>query len=207
MASKTKLTGDSSNALFALIARIIECSQQGEPDLINALGLPYDLVHRLENLGPSQILSVTSRYFRDRDPLSIYNIDLEYLQVLTKDEVERGGSRDYRIDEFISLRASKRMLEKFFGMRGSNISTRKTIMEIPALESKSRACTSDETRRIFDSWMATKHLSDIIDRYLLTAKLSQCPLFKVEAFVKTLGNPEDTLINKSQNNNLEASYG
>jgi hypothetical protein len=200
MASKSKMRGDSSNAMFTLLARVVECSKEGEPELMNSLGLSCELVHELEKLGPDQLLTITARYFRDKDPLSIYNIDMGFLCLLTTDELKRGGHRDRRMDEYISHHASKQMLERFFGTRGTNISTRKSVLKTPKLPNRSKACTQEESRKIFDSWQATRFCDDIIDRYLLTAKLCQLPLFKIEAFVQTIEKVESARTLKTVSN-------
>lgn len=193
MANKTKLTGDSCSALFSLFARIVECSRGGDPDIIRALGLPFDFVQRLENLGPDQMLSVASRYFLDKDPLSIFNIDMSSLERLVSDEIARSGYRDRRSDEYIRLQASKAMMGKFFGMRGGDISTRKAVLNVDRPEVRTKACTLEESNQIFDAWQATKRMPDIVDRYLFTARISGCPLYKVEAFVQSMESVEASL--------------
>lgn len=183
MAVESKLKCDSSTTLFTLLARVLEGAREGEPEIMKELGIPLELVGMLEQLSPNQIMSLTNRYFRERSPLSIFNIDKDCLESLVTDEISRRGVRDRRVDEFIAHGATKTMLENFFGMRGTNISTRKAVLQIRRPETRSKKCTMAEKKLIFDIWQLTRGCTDEIDRYLMTAKITKIPLFKIEHHV------------------------
>ncbi|EIF42844.1 hypothetical protein DOK_11706 [gamma proteobacterium BDW918] len=193
MAGESKLKTESSTVLFTLLARLLESARDGEPDMMSELGIPPELVGMLEELSPGQIINLTNRYFRGRSPLSIFKICPKSLQSLVHDELDRCSIRDRRVDEFIQLGASKNMLEKFFGLRGTNISTRKAVLQISRPETRSKKCSMEEKKAIFDAWQLTRSCGDEIDRYLLTAKITGQPIFKIEHHVAETLRIEATL--------------
>jgi len=66
-----------------------------------------------------------------------------------------------------------------FGLRSTQVASRKRFLNVPTVKGRLPATTLDEQRRVYDSWLANIAIADNRQRMLVVAKSTGIPLSQI----------------------------
>ncbi len=171
-------------ALTALLVSVLESCRHGETGIHKVMGLDVDVIRELDCLKPDQITRVCHEYVCSTSGVDIYSVDANRMKLFINEAVADKRNLNL-IDDYLRHGASKQMMGDMFGWRSSQISFRKKILNIKKV-GRRFVVSEEEERRIYDSWLSHKSVSDERERYLLVSKETRTSLPKIYRVVRDI---------------------
>lgn len=178
MIVSNKIKDDSSRAIAALLFNILETCRQGDVDIASRLGLDIEAIRKLDKLKPDQIAHLSSSYMRDRCALDIFKLDVALLTRIIELAAADSETQEM-IDEFLVHGACKRMMGELFGLRSTQVASRKRFLNVPTIKGRLTVVSVEEERSIYDAWLAGIKTTDYRKRLLGVAKETELSLSKI----------------------------
>ncbi|BEH16640.1 STY4526/YPO1902 family pathogenicity island replication protein [Marinobacter shengliensis] len=178
MATNVKLKTESSRFLSTILVSALESCREGDFGLQEDLGLSLEAMQALDQLKADQIQSISENYVRDVPNLKWFPVDVSKLTRIIEIEA-REAQRYVMIDEFLRRGACKEMMAELFGLRSTQVASRKRFLNVPTVKGRLPATTLDEQRRVYDSWLANIAIADNRQRMLVVAKSTGIPLSQI----------------------------
>lgn len=178
MASSTKLKDESSRFISSLLLTALEGCQQGDMELAERLGLSIETMQKLDRLKADQIFSISGTYVRDSNALEVLTIDTKRISKII--ELAAQEKKQFEmIDEFLRRGACKTMMAELFGMRSTQVASRKKFLNLPTVKGRLPISTIEEQRKIYDAWLSSMNIPGIRERLLYVARKTGLSLSKV----------------------------
>ena len=178
MAINIRLKDDSSRFISSLLLSALEGCQQGDMELADKLGLSIETMQKLDSLKAEQIFSVSGNYVRDLCAFEFLNVDSMRISRII--EIAAEETKQYEmIDEFLRRGACKSMMAELFGIRSTQVASRKKFLNLPTVKGRLPASTLEEQHLIYDAWLASIKTADFRERLLYVAKNTGLSISKV----------------------------
>lgn len=178
MAASSKLKDESSRFISSLLLTALEGCQQGDMELANRLGLSIETMQKLDRLKADQIFSISGTYVRDSTALEVLTIDTHRISKII--ELAAQEMKQFEmIDEFLRRGACKTMMSELFGMRSTQVASRKKFLNLPTVKGRLPISTIEEQRKIYDAWLASINIPGLRERLLYVARKTGLTLSKV----------------------------
>ena len=192
MALSTKLKDESSRFISSLLLSALEGCQQGDMELAERLGLSIETMQKLDKLRADQIFNISGNYVRDLSALEVFQIDSSKISRII--ELAAEETRQYEmIDEFLRRGACKTMMAELFGMRSTQVASRKKFLNLPTVKGRLPVSTLEEQRQIYDAWLDTIKIADYRERLLYVARATNLSMSKIYREVQEI----EEITNKS----------
>ena len=178
MALSTKLKDESSRFISSLLLSALEGCQQGDMELAERLGLSIETMQKLDRLRADQIFNISGNYVRDLSALEVFQIDSSKISRII--ELAAEETRQYEmIDEFLRRGACKTMMAELFGMRSTQVASRKKFLNLPTVKGRLPVSTLEEQRQIYDAWLDSIKIADYRERLLYVARATNLSMSKI----------------------------
>lgn len=192
MALSTKLKDESSRFISSLLLSALEGCQQGDMELAERLGLSIETMQKLDRLRADQIFNISGNYVRDLSALEVFQIDSSKISRII--ELAAEETRQYEmIDEFLRRGACKTMMAELFGMRSTQVASRKKFLNLPTVKGRLPVSTLEEQRQIYDAWLDSIKIADYRERLLYVARATNLSMSKIYREVQEI----EDITNKS----------
>lgn len=192
MALSTKLKDESSRFISSLLLSALEGCQQGDMELAERLGLSIETMQKLDRLRADQIFNISGNYVRDLRALEVFQIDSSKISRII--ELAAEETRQYEmIDEFLRRGACKTMMAELFGMRSTQVASRKKFLNLPTVKGRLPVSTLEEQRQIYDAWLDSIKIADYRERLLYVARATNLSMSKIYREVQEI----EEITNKS----------
>lgn len=192
MALSTKLKDESSRFISSLLLSALEGCQQGDMELAERLGLSIETMQKLDRLRADQIFNISGNYVRDLSALEVFQIDSRKISRII--ELAAEETRQYEmIDEFLRRGACKTMMAELFGMRSTQVASRKKFLNLPTVKGRLPVSTLEEQRQIYDAWLDSIKIADYRERLLYVARATNLSMSKIYREVQEI----EEITNKS----------
>lgn len=192
MALSTKLKDESSRFISSLLLSALEGCQQGDMELAERLGLSIETMQKLDRLRADQIFNISGNYVRDLSALEVFQIDSSKISRII--ELAAEETRQYEmIDEFLRRGACKTMMAELFGMRSTQVASRKKFLNLPTVKGRLPVSTLEEQRQIYDAWLDSIKIADYRERLLYVARATNLSMSKIYREVQEI----EEITNKS----------
>lgn len=192
MALSTKLKGESSRFISSLLLSALEGCQQGDMELAERLGLSIETMQKLDRLRADQIFNISGNYVRDLSALEVFQIDSSKISRII--ELAAEETRQYEmIDEFLRRGACKTMMAELFGMRSTQVASRKKFLNLPTVKGRLPVSTLEQQRQIYDAWLDSIKIADYRERLLYVARATNLSMSKIYREVQEI----EEITNKS----------
>ena len=192
MALSTKLKDESSRFISSLLLSALEGCQQGDMELAERLGLSIETMQKLDRLRADQIFNISGNYVRDLSALEVFQIDSRKISRII--ELAAEETRQYEmIDEFLRRGACKTMMAELFGMRSTQVASRKKFLNLPTVKGRLPVSTLEEQRHIYDAWLDSIKIADYRERLLYVARATNLSMSKIYREVQEI----EEITNKS----------
>ncbi|MCZ0866545.1 STY4526/YPO1902 family pathogenicity island replication protein [Dasania sp. GY-19] len=192
MALSTKLKDESSRFISSLLLSALEGCQQGNMELAERLGLSIETMQKLDRLRADQIFNISGNYVRDLSALEVFQIDSSKISRII--ELAAEETRQYEmIDEFLRRGACKTMMAELFGMRSTQVASRKKFLNLPTVKGRLPVSTLEEQRQIYDAWLDSLKIADYRERLLYVARATNLSMSKIYREVQEI----EEITNKS----------
>ena len=192
MAFNLNLKIESSRFIWAVLVNTLESCREGDFELLTQMGLSLKTMRALNKLKADQIHSIAENYVRDVPNLKFLPLDSAKLTRIIEIEAEE-ALRYEMIDEFLKRGACKEMMSELFGLRSTQVASRKRFLDVPTVKGRLPATTLEEQRIVYDSWLANLGISDVLKRMLAVAESTDVALSQIYREVKIIeevtGNP------------------
>jgi len=192
MALSSKLKDESSRFISSLLLSALEGCQQGDMELAERLGLSIETMQKLDRLRADQIFNISGNYVRDLSALEVFQIDSSKISRII--ELAAEETRQYEmIDEFLRRGACKTMMAELFGMRSTQVASRKKFLNLPTVKGRLPVSTLEEQRQIYDAWLDSIKIADYRERLLYVARATNLSMSKIYREVQEI----EEITNKS----------
>lgn len=192
MALSTKLKDESSRFISSLLLSALEGCQQGDMELVERLGLSIETMQKLDRLRADQIFNISGNYVRDLSALEVFQIDSRKISRII--ELAAEETRQYEmIDEYLRRGACKTMMAELFGMRSTQVASRKKFLNLPTVKGRLPVSTLEEQRQIYDAWLDSIKIANYRERLLCVARATNLSMSKVYREVQEI----EEITNKS----------
>lgn len=192
MALSTKLKDESSRFISSLLLSALEGCQQGDMELAERLGLSIETMQKLDRLRADQIFNISGNYVRDLSALEVFQIDSSKISRII--ELAAEETRQYEmVDEFLRRGACKTMMAELFGMRSTQVASRKKFLNLPTVKGRLPVPTLEEQRQIYDAWLDSIKIADYRERLLYVARATNLSMSKIYREVQKI----EEITNKS----------
>ena len=192
MALSTKLKDESSRFISSLLLSALEGCQQGDMELVERLGLSIETMQKLDRLRADQIFNISGNYVRDLSALEVFQIDSRKISRII--ELAAEETRQYEmIDEYLRRGACKTMMAELFGMRSTQVASRKKFLNLPTVKGRLPVSTLEEQRQIYDAWLDSLKIADYRERLLYVARATNLSMSKIYREVQEI----EEITNKS----------
>lgn len=169
MASNQSLKLESSRFISVILVTTLESCREGDFELLTKMGLSMTTMRALNSLKADQIQSISENYIRDLPSLEFLPLNVPKLTRIIEIEAEE-ALRYEMIDEFIKRGACKEMMSELFGLRSTQVASRKRFLDVPTVKGRLPATTLEEQRIVYDSWLANLGIPDVRKRMLAVAE-------------------------------------
>ncbi|WP_444928302.1 STY4526/YPO1902 family pathogenicity island replication protein (plasmid) [Microbulbifer sp. TRSA002] len=178
MALSTKLKDESSRFISSLLLSALEGCQQGDMELAEKLGLSIEIMQKLVRLRADQIFSISGNYVRDLSALEVFRIDTPKISKII--ELAAEETRQYEmIDEFLRRGACKIMMGELFGLRSTQVASRKKFLNLPTVKGRLPVSTLEEQHQIYDAWLNSIKIAGYRERLLYVARETDLSMSKI----------------------------
>lgn len=178
MALSTKLKDESSRFISSILLSALEACRQGDVELAEGLGLTIETMQKLDRLKADQIFNISGNYVRDLCALEVFQIDAVKISRII--ELAAEETKQYEmIDEFLRRGACKTMMGELFGLRSTQVASRKKFLNLPTIKGRLPVSTLEEQRLVYDAWLASIKISDYRERLLFVARKTELSMSKI----------------------------
>jgi hypothetical protein len=195
VASNINLKLESSRFISAVLVNTLESCRDGDFELLTQLGLSLKTMQALDKLKADQIHSISDNYVRDVPSLKFLPLDTGKLTRIIEIETEE-ALRYEMIDEFLKRGACKEMMAELFGLRSTQVASRKRFLDVPTVKGRLPATSLEEQRIVYDSWLSNLDVSDVRQRMLTVAEATNILLSQIYREVQII----EEVSSKSSNN-------
>ena len=179
----TRYSEEYTRLVSAILLDIIDNSRQGDVSLAESIGLDLNAINTLHKLKPDQLYSLAKIYIKNKISSAIFDIDaIKMTHIINAAANE--SDRFEIMDQFIVNGASKQMIEEFFGMRSTQVATRKRILGVKSIKGRKKYISNEEKRQINQAFHQTATMNDERLRYLHVAKHTNQSLHNVYITIK-----------------------
>lgn len=173
-----RLKDESSRFISSLLLSALEGCQQGDMELSERLGLPIETMRKLDRLRADQILTISGTYVRDLDAQEVLKINAGKISRII--DVAAEDARLFEmIDEFLRRGACKTTMYELFGMRSTQVASRKKFLFLKTIKGRLPVSSLAEQRQIYDAWLDSIKLADYRERLLFVARKTDLPMSKI----------------------------
>lgn len=189
-----KLREESSRFISNLLIAAIEACQTGDMDLPNKLGLSIQTLRKLDQLRADQISSISGNYVRDLAALDILKIDEERISMIV-DLAAKQREEWSLVDEYLRRGACKTMMADLFGLRSTQVASRKKFLNLKTVKGRLKVSTAQEQRLIYDAWLESIKISDFRERLIYVGRktnLSMSMIYREAQEIEKISNTKKT---------------
>lgn len=178
MAAYNKLRGESSRLIYAILVESLHDCREGDLELVTRLELSLSTIQKLDRLKADQITGIAEKYVRDVSAWEIFPFDPKKMTRIIEIEASEAKRFDM-IDEFLRHGACKDMMYDLFGMRSTQVASRKRYLSVPTVKGRLPATTTAEQRTIYDVWLINIIVPDYRERLLTVARTTGIALSQI----------------------------
>lgn len=179
----------SSRALTDLLYFVYESCKQGDIEIAEYLGLSMDTIRSLDKLESHQVNGITQHYMKGKCALELFNIDTDKLGQVIENVASVDRQQEKLVDEYLKRGASNQMLQEMFGLRSTQVASRKRLLGIETARGRKAYLNEEDERLIFDSWLANLKIADERERYLVVSydtNINLALVFKAVSEIKEM---------------------
>jgi hypothetical protein len=165
--------------------------------LASELGLTIESLQKLDKLRADQITTIASNYVRDLSVDQIFPIQAERICKII--DIATADARQIElIDEFLRRGACKTMMSTLFGMRSTQVASRKKFLNLQTIKGRLPVSTYEEQRAIYKAWLDSIEITDVRERLLSVATNTGMSMSKIFREVQEIERVTNVTNSKKQ---------